>query len=117
MPTPPIDSLKEMIDKQGLTTFLNATPVTSKPVYIDSSSKLQAGALPFSAPVTPTSSTTTFLTLSGTATADVMTTNLVVDGTGGATTFTKKAYLKVSLVDSGGVVTSGDYYIQVGTLT
>lgn len=117
MPTPPIDSLKEMIDKQGLNTFLNATPAVSKPVYVDSSSKLQAGAVPFSLPITPSSATVTFLNVTGAATSDVMTTNVVVDGAGGATTFTKKGYIKISITDTGDVMTDGDYYIQVGTLT
>lgn len=86
-------------------------------IYSDSNKLVATGAVPFAIPITPSASTVTFLSATGTATSDVMTTNLVVDGAGGATTFTKKAYLKVSVTDSGGVATNGDYYIQIGTLS
>lgn len=118
-----IDSLEQLIDKSRLKVgndILQATGTVvtaSKPIYADSASKLASGALPFSVPITPSTSTTTFLTATGTATSDLMTANVVVDGTGGATTFTKKLYLKVSVVDSGAVATNGDYYIQLGLLT
>lgn len=94
-----------------------AVVTASKLIYADSASKMASGAVPFSVPITPSTSTTTFLTATGTATSDLMTANVVVDGAGGATTFTKKLYLKVSVVDSGAVATNGDYYVQLGTLT
>lgn len=91
--------------------------IASLPLYGDANSLLAQGAYPFSVPITPSAATTTFLNLTGTATSDSMSKNVVVDGAGGATTFTKKGYVKVSIVDSGGVMTSGDYYIQVGLLS
>lgn len=118
-----LDGLEQKIDQGKLkvgNTVQASTglPVTaSKPLYADSSSNLASGAVPFSVPITPSTSTTTFLNLTGTASADVLTTNFVVDGASGATTFTKKGYIKVSVTDSGAVGTNGDYYIQIGTLT
>lgn len=123
MSTPTPDGLKKEIEENAnvvgnpvkLATLAPAT--ASKPIYVDSNSKLAAGAIPFSVPITPSTATTTFLNVTGTGTADVMTTNVVVDGAGGATTFTKAGYIKVSITDTGDVMTDGDYYIQVGTLT
>lgn len=124
MGTPGIDALDAKINALGLITGnivyssdLATKATASKPIYVDSASKLAAAALPFSVPITPATSTTTFLTATGTATADVMTTNVVKDGSSGATTFTKAGYLKVTITDTGSVLTNGDYYIQVGTLT
>lgn len=123
MATPPLDSVVAMINAKGLNVgnqvldASGASVTASKPLYVDSTSKLASGAIPHSVPITPSTSTTTFLNLTGSATADVMTTNFVVDGTNGATTFTKKGYVKISVTDSGAVGTNGDYYIQIGTLT
>lgn len=123
MSTPNLDGLEQKIDQGKLkvgNTVQASTglPTTaSKPMYVDSGSNLAAGAIPFSVPLTPSAATTTFLNVTGTATSDVMTSNFVVDGAGGATTFTKKGYIKISVTDSGGVGTNGDYYIQIGTLT
>lgn len=117
------DSLQARIDAIGLiigNQVLAAakTPATaSQVVYIDSDSRLAQGAIPFAVPITPSASTVKFLSLTGAATSDVMTTNVVVDGAGGATTFTKKGYIKLTVTDSNAVMTSGDYYIQVGILT
>ena len=122
--TPPIDSLDAKINALGLilgnivySGDLATKATASKPLFVDSANKLAAGAIPFSVPITPAAATTTFLSATGAGTTDVMTTNVVVDGVGGATTFTKKAYMKVTITDTNSVVISGDYYIQVGTLT
>lgn len=123
MSTTGLDALEAKIDaskmKAGnqVLASTNLPTTASKPMYVDTDSRLQAGAIPFSVPVTPSTATATFLTLTGTATANVMTANFVVDGANGATTFTKAAYIKISITDSGGVGTNGDYYIQLGTLT
>ena len=123
MSTPTPDGLKKEIEENSNVVgnpvkASDNTPATaSKPIYVDSSSDLASGAFPFSVPITPSAATVTFLNVTGTGTADVMTSNVVVDGTGGATTFTKKGYIKVSITDTGDVLTDGDYYIQVGTLT
>lgn len=123
MSTQSNDSLEAKINALGLKVgnqVLSATGVAataSVPMYIDSDSRLAQGAIPFAVPITPSASTAKFLSLTGAATSDVMTTNVVVDGAGGATTFTKKAYIKITITDTGGVATNGDYYIQVGTLT
>ena len=129
MATPPIDSLVDLINKKGLNVgnivySAAGAPVTaSKLIYADSNSQLASGTIPFAiattvAPdVTAASSTSSLLTLTGASTADVMTTTVVADGTGGATTFTKKGYIRINVTDTGDNITDGFYYIQVGTLT
>lgn len=123
MGTPSNDSLEAKINALGLiigNQVLAAakTPATASQVmYIDSDSRLAQGAIPFAVPITPSAATIKFLSLTGAATSDVMTTNVVVDGAGGATTFTKKGYIKLTVTDSNSVLTSGDYYLQFGLLT
>jgi hypothetical protein len=99
---------------------LAATAVTaSKPVYINSSSIPQTGAIPFSVPVSlGTSTTATFLNVTGysTASADTMMTFPLVAG-GNVTTFTKTGFIKVTVTDTAGNLTDGDHYIQIGTLS
>jgi len=94
--------------------------VASMPMYVDSSSNFASGALPFSMPinVTSVSTTATFLTLTGNSSlsgsAD-MTLTLVAGSA--VTTVTKAAFIRVTLSDSAGNITAGDYYIQLNTLS
>lgn len=118
--TPNLDGLEQKIDQGKMKSGNQVLASTgligtaSNPLSTDSNSNLQVTA---PVPITPSAATTTFLNLTGRATSDVMTSNFVVDGAGGATTFTKKGYIKISVTDSGAVGTNGDYYIQIGTLT
>lgn len=100
---------------------LARTAVTaSKPVYIDSSSVPQTGALPFAMPVDvsgqgTTSAVASFVgtsTLSGTAD---MTLTFVAGSA--FTTFTKTGAIRVQIVDASGNLVDGAHYIQLGSLS
>jgi hypothetical protein len=112
MATEPLDSLRDSLNKQGLNTFLQSAPVTSKPVYIDSSSNIQAAALPFPIPLSAGATDTSFsvATIVGQATGtanDLMHLTLVK---GANATATIAGYYRVTVTDSAGVITTGDYY-------
>ncbi len=99
---------------------LGKTTVTaSKPVYVDSSSVPQTAAFPFTVPISSgTTTSTTFLSLTGTSTGEAntaMTYPLVLGSS--VTTFTKTGFIKVTITDSAGNLTNGDHYIQIGTLS
>ncbi len=90
------------------------------PIYVDSNSQMQSGALPFSFPVDVSgqATTTTFLNLTGrssTSGTGDMTLQLVAGAS--YTTFTKSGAIKVTITDSAGNVVSGDHYIQIGLLS
>ena len=143
MPTPPIDSLVDLINKrlaigsdvyssgmvQNGTTGslayvdsagkLAASSITaSKPVYIDSSSVPQTGALPFamllSAGATNSGLSTWSITGRATgAASDLMHLNLVL---GANATATIGGFVRTTITDQAGVIADGDYYIPFYTL-
>lgn len=105
------------VDSSGA---IRETGVTaSKPVYIDSSSVPQTGAIPFPLEVTAANDTTfTFLDLTGRSSisTDELLTGTFVQGAQ-VTTFTKAGFLQVNITDNGGNITDGIYYIQVGLIS
>jgi len=94
-----------------------AAMTASKPVYVDSSSVPATGAIPFSMPITMATSTSgTFLTLTGYSSLSGVNNLGLTLVAGGTASFTIVGFTRVSLVDSGGNITTGDYYIPYGTL-
>lgn len=143
MPTPPIDSLVDLINKRlaigsdvyssamvqnGTTNSLTyvssagklaATGVTaSKPVYIDSSSVPQTGGFPFTVPMlggTLTTSTA-IMSIQGSATGsddELMHLTLVK---GANATATIGGFFRATITDDAGVITTGSYYVPFYTL-
>ena len=94
--------------------------LASMPMYVDSNSQFQSGALPFAFPVDVSGGSTTaaFLSLTGRSTlsgsAD-MTLTLVAGSA--YTTFTKSGAIRVTITDAAGNVVDGDHYIQIGSLS
>ena len=143
MATPAIDSLVELIKKRvkiGADIYaannadaatasaipyidsgskLAATTVTaSKPVYIDSSSVPQTGALPFANPLSAGATDSSFSTwtITGRATGsadELMHLNLVK---GANATSTIAGFVRTTITDQAGVITDGDYYVPFYTL-
>ena len=143
MPTPPIDSLVQLINERlkiGSDVYSNknvanqttnslpyvdsvgklaATGVTaSKPVYIDSSSVPQTGALPFAIPLSAGATDSGFSTwtITGRATGsadELMHLNLVL---GANATSTIAGFIRTTITDGAGVITDGAYYIPFYTL-
>jgi len=109
-----------VLDPSGKTTGTASTPL-----YVDSSSKVAQGNVPFTFPVAGVTitgvlaTTTSALIVTGTANTDNA--DLYMSGqlVGGArvTTFTKTGFIRVNITDASGVLTNGEHYIQVGTLT
>lgn len=99
---------------------LAATAVTaSRPVYIDSSSVPQTGAIPFAYLLAPTSSATSLIDFSGRSnpgSADTLMQGQIVAGAR-VTTLTYTGFLQVNITDAAGNVTDGVHYIPFGTLT
>src|SRR3990167_1838326 len=141
--TPPIDSLVDLINKRlkigsdvvGSDNVANSatgrllyadssgkfagTSVTaSKPVYIDSSSVPQTGALPFAmllaAGATDSGLSTWDISGRATGSADeLMHLNLVL---GANATTTIAGFTRITVTDAAGVITDGAYYIPFYTL-
>lgn len=88
-------------------------------LYVDSSSQLAVGDLPFPLKVSGLSATTTtFLDFTGATTLSAsndLGSQIVVGSA--VTTFSTTAFIKVTLTDEGGNITDGDHYIMVGTLS
>lgn len=143
MPTPPIDSLVELIKKRlaigsdvyssgdvqnGTTSSLPyvdsagklaATSVTaSKPVYIDSNSVPQTGGFPFTVQMlggTLTTSTA-IASLQGSATGSADELMHLTFVKGANATATIGGYYRVTITDDAGVITTGNYYVPFYTL-
>lgn len=132
MSTPNLDGLEQKIDDaRGILgnkvkdPSAKITGTASTPLYVDSNSLVAQGNVPF--PFTTagiivsglTSTTVTSLVLTGSSNTDNA--DLLMSGqlVGGArvTTFTKTGFIRVNITDSAGVITAGDHYIQIGTLT
>ncbi len=110
-------------DNNSLEALINALriwPTVSTPVYVDSTGRLVQGNIPFSLPLAAGATDTNFAVMniigSSTLTAnDIMHQTLVAGA--GVTTWTKTGFIKVNVTDNAGNITSGDHYIQFGTLT
>ena len=143
MPTPPIDSLVQLINERlkiGSDVYSNknvanqttsslvyvdsagklgATSVTaSKPVYIDSSSVPQTAGFPFAVPMLAgvTSTSASVITIQGSATGsanELMHLTLVL---GANATATIAGWYRATVTDDAGVITTGDYYVPFYTL-
>lgn len=92
----------------------------STPLFVDSSGKVAQGAIPYSMPLSAGATNTNFsvMTIVGSSTLsadDIMHQTLVAGA--GVTTWTKTGFIKVNITDNAGNITSGDHYIQFGTLT
>ena len=92
-------------------------PVTaSKPIYADSESKMASGSFPFAVPTEAQSTTDSVLNASGTPNGNIMTQTFVADAS--ATTFTSAGFMRITVVSANeAIMSSGAYYIQLGTLT
>ena len=66
-------------------------------------------------PIVQPTSTSQLLTVTGKSTSGVLTTTLV-NGSD-VTTTTKGAFMRVNLTDSSGLITNGNYYIELFTIT
>lgn len=72
------------------------------------------GALP-ALKITQADTSEEAIRITGSATADVLTETLVAGAT--VTTATKAGFIRVNIQDDGNVMTDGNYYIQVYTIT
>jgi hypothetical protein len=97
---------------------LNSLVSASQPIYVDSSSKVAVGDLPFVLPLAAGVTDTSFslLSLKGSATGsanELMHLTLVA---GANATATIAGYYRVTVTDSNGVITTGAYYAPFYTL-
>ena len=97
----------------------------STPIYVDSTSKLATGNIPFATTMAGVvvsglvSTTVSALDVTGASnpgSADTLMQGQLVLGSR-VTTFTSTGYIQVNITDSAGNLTNGVHYIQVGTLT
>lgn len=127
MSTPSTDGLKQELDAGRMKVgnnpvdangfALTGTNVSTVP-YIDSAGTWQVApiALPLMAGVISTSNSVLSIQGASTLTAnDIMHQTLVAGA--GVTTFTSTGFLRVTVTDSAGNITSGQHYIQIGTLS
>lgn len=95
-----------------------AAATASVPVYVDSSSNLQAGNIPFAIPLMAGVTSTAFSVMSvegsTTGAANVSMTQTLVQGASASLTTT--GFLRVTITDDAGNLTNGAYYIPFGTL-
>lgn len=90
--------------------------LASLPMYSDSNSRLAVGAFPFAVPIAPAAITDGVLNLSSTPNGNIMTQTLVAAAS--ATTFTSAGFFRLTVVSANeAILSSGAYYVQLGTLT
>ena len=93
-----------------------AVTTASRQLWVDSNSRLASGIKqPFALGATQSTITDALFTISGKASTDVLTQTLV--GGASVTTATKALFVRVSVTDDNSVVTAGDYYLQLFTIT
>ena len=99
-------------------TATEGAVTASRPIYVDSDSKLAVGAIPFAVLTNAATTTTSVFDITGASTLsdDEIMHNTLVAGAG-VTTFTKTGFIQVNITDSAGNITDGKHYIQFGTLT
>lgn len=118
------DAVNQQIESRGLRegnpikTANAGASTASSPLYVDSNSKLAVGGFPFAvsllAGVTDTSFSALSITGQSTGTAaDAMHQTLV---SGALASFTAAGFVRVTVTDSAGNITSGAYYVPFGTL-
>lgn len=95
-------------------TSTGAAATASKPLYVDSSSKMASGSFPFALPVTLTDATLPIIDLTGVGTAGLLTTTFVKAAD--VSTHTVSGYLRIAITDTGDDVTDGSYYIPFGII-
>lgn len=102
-----------------------AAVTASKPVYVDSSSQVQTGDIPFAATMAGVivsgllSTAVSALDVTGQSnpgSANTLMQGQLVVGSR-VTTFTKTGFIQVNITDSAGNITDGVHYIQIGTLS
>lgn len=87
----------------------------SKPIYTDSNSNLATGSFPFAIPFEAQAVTDSALSISGTPNGNILTQTLVAGAS--VTTFTAAGYARLTVVSANeAIMSSGAYYVQVGTL-
>lgn len=117
------DSLEAMIRALGLivgnqvSAQTTRLPVTaSQQMWVDSNSNLAVGTQqPFAMGAAQSTITSDLMLLSGKATTGILTNTLVAGAD--VTTATKALFVRVNVTDDNSVVTAGDYYIQLFTIT
>lgn len=110
-----IEALGLVLSNQVLGSDKNAT-TPSRQLWVDSDSRLASGIKqPFALGATQSTITDALFTISGKASTDVLTQTLV--GGASVTTATKALFVRVSVTDDNSVVTAGDYYLQLFTIT
>lgn len=106
-----------LIYEDSSSNLATAAMTASKPVYINSSSVPTTGAFPFSVGIGRADSTSgSFMTLTGYSSLSGVNDLGLTLVAGGTASFTIVGFTRVSLVDSGGNITTGDYYMPYGTL-
>lgn len=98
----------------GLDTLATA----SQPIYVDSSSKVAVGDLPFTLALAAGSTNTGYSLMSfkgsATGSADELMHLTLVKGSNATATIA--GYARVTVTDAAGVITNGDYYAPFYTL-
>ena len=96
-----------------------AKSTASSNLYVDSSGQLQSGNLPFELPLYAGTADTSYSVITTrstvTQTADDALHCTIVQGA--AASLTTAGFLRITITDDGGVLTSGKYYIPFGTLS
>jgi len=91
-----------------------------KPLWVDASNIPHAGEFPFAvqlhAGVTDTSYSTLAIKGSSSVSANNIYRQTLVEGSQVTTFGTTKCYARVTVTDSGGNCTDGDYYIELGSV-
>ena len=110
-----INALGMIVGNQIPGSDLNAV-TSSRQLWVDSDSRLASGIKqPFALGASQSTVTSPLFTISGKAEADVLTNTLVAGAS--VTTATKAHFVRVSVTDDNSVVTAGDYYIELFTIT
>lgn len=111
-----IDSSGARIGSQVIVASTKLPTTASQQLWIDLDSRKAAGTQqPFALGAGQSTITSSLLTLSGKGTSGVLTTTLVTGAD--VTTATKAGFVRVTISDDNSVLTAGDYYLQLFTIT
>ena len=95
-------------------TKLPAT--ASRQLWVDSDSRLASGlSQPFALGAGQSTITSSLFTLAGKGTSGILTNTLVTGAD--VTTATKAGFVRVTVSDDNSVLTAGDYYLELFTIT
>ena len=120
-----INAVGRILGNQVVTPSSLVVGTASTPLYVDSNSQVAQGNIPFATTMAGVvvsgivSTALSALNITGASELDNVDRLMIGQLVAGAqvTTFTKTGFIRVNIVDSSGLVTDGEHYIQIGTLS